>query len=170
MILKFQSGTPVLINLLKIISILGETNLSAHYNLSVYIYIKCSKSRAAYSGSFKCSPSVVSSQDLGSMALKGMSQSGAATIHFILLLRLAANLTEGQGFGPVAGRRVKPGWFGLGGGTSMGIEWGIPVWKAELILNFPEGISAGWRRSLKEILGGCNSVLYKALPVWEEEG
>lgn len=76
----------------------------------------------------------------------------------------------GMGLRPIAVQWSKQSWFGLGGGIFMGTDWGIPVWKAELILNLPEGISAGWGLSLKEILEDCNFVLYKAWLRRDEDG
>lgn len=71
---------------------------------------------------------------------------------------------QGTELRPTVEQWAKHRWFGWGGGTFMWTDWGIPIWKAVLILNFPEGISAGWCWSLKEILGGCNLALDKAQP------
>lgn len=75
--------------------------MSAHYNSSLSRCLKLAVSRAAsLLLQLLSAVQVLRPRSIfGSVALKGMSQSGArqSTIHFILLLRLTTNPTEGRG-------------------------------------------------------------------------
>lgn len=104
---------------------------------------------------FKCSPSVMSS--FCQRSTQGHGSERRSTSLSIPLLQRLTNLSEGWAQVRM-GQWAKQSWFGLGGGLVMGTDCRIPVWKAELILNFPEGISTGWNWGLEKIPGSYNSV------------
>lgn len=88
----------------------------------------------------------------GSIILKGMSQSGSwrSTSSYYYG---SQPTNRGMGLGPQQSNGQQS-WFGLEGGTFMGTDCRIPIWKAELILNFPEGISTGWSWSFEKRFSG----------------